>query len=246
MKTVRARDVESRALGESARRYRVLEPLDAFQLYRAAHRGPTAVYQLRQTQVLKDPSAGPERKNVVSLARFVRYKAAFVAASVELPWPDAISGVDAWLDSTSCTGENDARCLPLNTFSPTTDWPGLDEDQDDFDLVHGKGGHRTDERLRLWPKDRHHHGRDVDTVAGYELQRGFHWDVQAARSASSLWNAKDVWRLDRDGHLNVYPDATIRGGHLCVHTYEAVRPAPSVADGPRQPQRVGRPRRRSR
>lgn len=246
VRTVRQRVTESRARGEGGRPYRLLEPQDAFQLYRAMHRKPVAVFQLAQTKVLIDPEAGPTERNVMSLERFVRYKCFFTRATVEVDWRASVSEAEAWAAGCACEGEHDARCLPLHTFAPSRDWPNLGTDQVDFERRHGKSGVRADERRRRWEKDKSAHGNDIDIVAGYTMQRGFHWDVEVERNISRIWNAKEVWSVTAGGHINVYPDASVRGGHLSKLVYESPRPAPELTAGPQTTKKKpkGRGRRR--
>lgn len=235
IKTIRQRVAASRARGESRRPYGLLEPTDAFQLYQALHRGPVVVFQLAKTKVLIDPSAGPTERNVVSLREFVRYKAHFALANVEVDWRDAIAPAQAWVGGCFCTGENDARVLPLHCFCPDGVWTELDSDQSDFESVHGKGGSRFDSKRRQWKKPNGLHGHELDTVAGHALRQGFHWDVEAGQNTSLIGNAKERWSIGKGGYINVYPGAGIRGGKKCRQEFEAARPAPELTSGPQKP-----------
>lgn len=246
VKVLRTRKVPSRAAGENGRSYEVLEPQDAFRLYNGLHVQPSAVFQLSKARVVKNPKSGPTSQNLIALERFVRYKAAFAHANLEVDWRDSLHRVISWLSSTSCTGERDARCLPLHVFCPDGDWVDLSAEQDSFERAHGKAGGRADERGRPWQKDQAHHGTPVDCVAGLALQRGLHWDVQADRNVTTIWNAGEVWSLKPGGHLNVYPSATIRGGHASKMVYKAARPSVEATGGPREPLRVPKGRRKPR
>ena len=246
VKTVRQRVSPSRARGEGLRPYGLLEPSDAYQLYKALHRQPVVVFQLAKTRILIDPSAGPTERNVMSLRGFVRYKGFFALASAEEDWRDAIEPARAWVGGCFCTGENDARALPLHCFCPDDVWQGLDTDQSDFEKKHGKGGSRVDAKARSWNKPNGLHGRELDTVAGYTLRQGFHWDVEAGRNVSTIGNAKERWSIGKDGYINVYAGAGIRGGKKCQKEFEAERPATELDGGPRKPtgKTGGRRRRR--
>jgi len=243
VKTVRQRVSPSRARGEGRRPYGLLEPSDAFQLYRALHRGPVVVFQMARTRVLIDPSAGPTEHNVLSLREFVRYKGFFALASEEEDWRNAVEPAKDWVGGCFCTGENDARVLPLHCFCPHEIWDELDSDQTDFDRAHGRGNARIDPKGRPWRKPNGLHGYETDAVAGYALRRGFHWDVEGSNNVSVIGNAKERWSIGKDGYVNVYPGAGIRGGRKCRKEFESERPAPELDGGPRNPQSGSRARR---
>ena len=77
VKTRRATLVNSLATGESNRPYFVVEPLDAYELYKDLHRGPTVVVQLVGSQVQLNPRDGAKKSNLISLQTFVRHKGIF-------------------------------------------------------------------------------------------------------------------------------------------------------------------------
>lgn len=232
----------------------VLEPTDAHAIYLEAHRSIVAVVQIVAVGVLKNPENHPTPRNTMSLERFVRYKACFIVASPETSRNNVLALANGWIRDVRCGGDNDPRCLPLHVFSTESDWVDLDSSTVAFDTHHGKANRRRDSEDRRWPKDPSRHGKQVDVVAGHRLQQGFHWDAQALRNESFMHNAREVWEIHGDGHLNVYPDSHMRRGKNSKLKYEAQRPSevlgnadsvgarPTPAGSPKQ----GRRRRRRR
>lgn len=189
----------------TGRRLQVMEPQDAGELYRLIHRYPTAVIQIGHPTVRLDPESEPSERNLISLERFVRYKAFFQMLGREGPKIDVenfLSDFQNWLQRCSCDGERDAHCIPLHVFCP--------------------------------PK-KARHGREAAIVAGAILPSGFHWDVVSSRSDGRLCTNTEVWRFRRDSYCNVYPDAAVRQGQRkgirARLVYEARRPDDTLSSG---------------
>jgi hypothetical protein len=126
----------------------------------------------------------------------------------------------AWKGMSDCQGLDDPRLLPLHAFDRSREWSSLVtvSGRTDFDRIHGRSP-RTAQGLR-WSRDKAAHGREAVSVAGYELQTGFHWDVLVERGATTLMTHYEVWTLAaRRGRVNVYPEAHVREGEACRRSW---------------------------
>lgn len=249
VRNLRPRSLASRP-GTGSRPAVVLEPIDAHAIYLEAHRNFVAVVQIAAVGVLKNPENRATPRNTMTLEKFVRYKACFIVASPEHSTDDIVRVAEDWIEVVRCAGDSDPRCLPLHVFSPDRDWVGLESSTVAFDDHHGIGNRRTDSVGRRWPKDLSHHGLQVDVVAGHSMQQGFHWDAQALRNESFVYNAQEVWEIREDGHLNIYPDSHMRRGKNSRIKYRAPRPS-EVLEGAGSadktaPRSSGRPKPRKR
>lgn len=240
----------------TGRRLQVMEPQDAGELYRLTHRHPTAVIQIGSPTVLLDPASEPSERNLISLERFVRYKAFFRMLGREGPQIDVanfLGDFQNWRQRHSCNGERDARCIPLHVFCPSCEWKDL-HDIDGvkrFESSHGQANARIDERDRNWnPPKKARHGRESAIVAGIALPSGFHWDVVSPRGAGRLCTSTEVWKFTRGSYCNVYPDAAVRQGQRkgsrARLVYEARRPDDTLASGTRSQRPEGQRRSRYR
>jgi hypothetical protein len=222
---------------EQGRHYDLMEPWDAHELYQVAHKNRVGVFLMGSARVLLDPTARLSKRNSVALDGFVRYKAFFGRLNTrDNPQPEMHS-FKVWMSSPSCSGERDARCLPLHVFSPNRDWLNLHDTAviQSFDGSHGPAALRTDHSGHTWVPAKALHGHDVLLVAGTELRAGFHWDVEASRTAARLTTSIEVWKFARTAYCNVYPNATVRNGQSakgnsakCVHRSE--RPQDQIAN----------------
>ncbi|MGK3201055.1 hypothetical protein [Amycolatopsis sp. MEPSY49] len=236
------RTVDTRVLeGEnSGRLLEMVEPLDANDLYHLMHRHPTAVIQIGNPAIRLNPSAPVTMRNAKKLQMFVRYKAFWSPLGrVDSSFNPEIllEEFSSWITSTDCTGERDARCMPLHVVSPDRDWSNLHVAAGitEFEKIHGRATKRTDEDGRHWRTPNALHGREVATVAGMDLRAGFHWDVVSTNGASSLHTSSEVWKFARDSYCNVYPDASIRRGQSAGKSaklvWQAERPANTQKGG---------------
>lgn len=156
-------------------------------------------------------------KKHVPLRRFVSYKSLWIRLPADKPQDDTWAGrFESWSETIDCEGEHDPRCLPFHVFSG--DGRGLDkpERRSSFDDRYGSGSSRTDEKDAAWrmePSAFHAlQEHDELNVSGCVLRRGCHWDVEAREYRIST--PRGVWVVD--GHVNVYPDANIRGSRPAV------------------------------
>ena len=204
-------------------RTNVLNPQQATQLYAGLHRRHVGVIQLLKTYVPITPNPKGRSRDYLSLSQFVRYKAFysaidprnFSARQAEV----AMSAMENWISATDhCTGESDARCLPLYVFSADYTRYAMDTDsgRQQFNTIHGPQGSRVDKSGFRWTRARDMHGGQVLHVAGRPLIKGFHWDVGHAtrtRGAKTVSNTVSIWKVLPRGHVNIYPDSFIRKGH---------------------------------
>lgn len=230
----RTSEVRSLVDGDSNRRFRILEPADAHEIYRKLHSAPHAVLQISSCRVLLDPESGPQySNNTISVETFVRYKCAFSNVRPEDNVTTVLDGLAEDLEVQWCRGERDALCLPLHTFSPKKEWPSLHRNDEVvlFERVHGTPKHRRDAAGREWQVATAMHGGDSAYIGGTHLRDGFHWDVQGVGEGGRIFNSQEVWRLGQDEYLNISPNAHIRAGsrsHTGTRVYESERPDPQL------------------
>ena len=183
---------------------------DATNLYRRAHRLKVAVLFFGKPFVPLTPHP-PYDSLRVGLGRFVRYKAHAQRLPVRLTdVAPHLASCEAWHGSVRCEDGHDPRCFPLQLFS--TNCTELDSRQErtTFNEVHGTGTRRVDDQGLRWQLDPHgFHGRDTLRVAGYELPRGFHWDVSVGHGPKIITTAKERWQVRN--YINIAPDAQLRG-----------------------------------
>ena len=209
--TTRTRTSEGRPLG-------LVKREDATNLYKRMHRVRVGVWQIGKADVPANPRQMIITRDFVRLSRFVRYKAFHFAISKEGAAAQLPSSVDAfvdWLRRVDCNGEGDPRCLPFHVFKSKVNTDDLDTQtgRRRFAGEHGSQSLRTDGKGLRWKRpDGPYHGREVLQIAGRELATGFHWDVSDSASGQNITTTSDVWDIGRNGHVNVYPDAHIRGG----------------------------------
>ena len=184
--------------------------VDAANLYRRAHRVRMAVFFSGRPLVSLTPRT-PRNRQTVSLTSFVRYKAHALRLPTEpTRVPSHLDSCEAWRCSTECEGGHDPRCLPFHVFDTQHD--DLDEfrQRQAFDITHGTGARRRDDRGMKWRLDpTSFHGTERLHVAGYELPSGFHWDVSVQGGPKTLTTGTDEWKVFR--YINIAPDAHFRG-----------------------------------
>lgn len=212
----------------------VLRGRDAHELYQLIHRRPTAVIQIGEPRVLLKPREEPSEYNVVSLARFIRYKALLCPmgrVKDQFDPSTLMAGFDEWMQARCCDdGDRDARCLPLHVISPDRDWDSLDSDVGvkEFERRHGRALTRVDHDGRRWKSPNGLHGRETLIVAGVALRTGFHWDVVSERGSGNMSTCTEVWAFTPGAYCNVYPDGAVRMGS------RTGKPAKKVFPDPRQ------------
>lgn len=164
--------------------------------------------------VLNDPDRRPDEDGVVPLGRFVRYKAYFARINQENVG-DHFAAFLRWSTVSACSSERDARVLPLHLFDYETDWGdlGTPEGIMRFERMRGRPAERRDCRGLPWHVDRARHGgREREQVAGLELSRGLHWDVENGRGRSRIPTPLGAFEMRPRAHVNVAPNGTVRPG----------------------------------
>lgn len=201
---------------ESHKRFEVLDPRDAGDLYAAANRMALLVLSLTACYVRLDPSETPSRRRRLrSLENFVQYKAFYgLARSLGDP-ARLVDEFAGWPHDGTCTGTDDPRVLPLHVFDNERLWDSLrsEDARTRFDSEYGTATRRVDCAGRSWSPAHVGHGTDILTVSGYQLKAGFHWDVTRGRlGGRRLVTSHEVWLLRHPtSYANVYPDAYVRG-----------------------------------
>ena len=194
---------------------------DATNLYRSIHTKRIGVWQVGDAYVPIIPKPKNSPKHYVTLRQFIRYKAFHCRIDpnklIESLERSAVR-FKSWIDTTRCDGEGDPRCLPFHVFKTDLEEYDLDTPagRRGFARRYGQQGNRTDGNGIRWerPVARQMHGQPVLQVAGRTLTRGFHWDVTSSRRKSKSWTlatTSEEWEIERNGHVNVYPNAQIRG-----------------------------------
>lgn len=199
----------------------VVHPIDAHKLYQDVHLMRTCVLGQGGIFVLRDPRKDPPtQRDCISLREFVCHKAAFeIVEDGREPGEQAERLLAK--PSTDCLGIKDPRVIPLHVFrgglqpSELLDVEGRSRFRRAFQ---NKGGGWASPNAGVWsPADaRARHGaagtdRSALKVGDLELPLGFHWDVSGPRPIA-IMNSSTVWKLDRSGYVNIYPDAFIRQG----------------------------------
>ena len=193
----------------------VMDALDATALYRALHRDDCAVVQVgTKALVPLHPKYPSEEHHAATLEKFVRYKAVFERVNGRVTPEAAVESIATLLVERGCESARDPRCLPMHVFDPAHDHAACPlTDLAKVKSRYGGPQARTDAKLRKWsPARGSAHGNDELRVRGYQLQRGFHWDVSAGRNESELITTSEIWRMPSTSYLNVSPDANVRGG----------------------------------
>jgi hypothetical protein len=181
-----------------------------------AHRCRLLVLSTGTCFVRRDPSANPSyRGDLVTIEGFVRYKARFGMIRNHNDIIRIIGEFAGWPIEGACLGPRDPRVLPLHTFDNNTEWPDLDQPEQvtEFAKRFGSPTRRTDPAGRSWVQSAAFHGGDALFVAGYELNPGFHWDVERGRGRERIFTTHEVWKLtNQNSYCNIYPDGYVRQG----------------------------------
>lgn len=196
----------------------LIRPEDARKLYRDMHRARVAVLSIQgpgapgpQLMTRPPQRSRPLRwKEAYSLRLLCRHKAFFRRVRWDRSSRSWVPLFAQWLDGEQCDGPSDCRCLPLHVFSCERGWSRRlleTNGRRGFDAKYGPGSRRVDRQKRAWEHATEHHGHETLQVSGFELPRGFHWDVQAEEV--ELWTPNEGWRIRR--YVNVFPDAGVIG-----------------------------------
>jgi hypothetical protein len=193
----------------------VLDPLDAYSLYRKLHSVPAVILTFNMTYVRIDPSSHATARNIRPLSSFVRYKGGHHLIRSHSGIDSAFSELKQQTLEVECTGENDPRILPFHSFETKEEWTNLSDvaEVERFELTYGRPSFRTDDGGRKWKRANRHeyHGADVQTVAGRVLPEGLHWDLTTSADSVRLFAPHEVWQLrGQSAYLNIYPNGHIR------------------------------------
>lgn len=205
-------------LNGGGRTREILPPAEATRLYRLAHRAYAGLVIFGPTHVFLHPQQQDaiRRKLIARLQTFIEYKC-FVEL-VDNPRQVTEEWADAFADKFAsaytppeCSNEHDPRCLPLHVFQNRgVHALNTAEGRLEFDREHGAAGDRQDSDQRQWRlMPRAFHGYDQLHVAGRQLPRGFHWDVQPGGDSALVITTSQVWVVSR--YVNIYPDSHVRG-----------------------------------
>ncbi len=195
-----------------------IDPQDATNLYKRIHRARVGVWQVGYAHAPTNPRPRRNKRDYVSLHRFVRHKAfhhnVHEGRFNDL-WHSSLVSFWNWLDRIGCENEADPRCLPFHVFETQFSIDKLETEagRSEFAQTHGSQSSRNDSNQLRWERPKGQgHGQEILNVSGYNLARGFHWDVSSGKSKRRLTTTSDIWDIGRGGYVNVYPDAYVRGG----------------------------------
>ena len=217
----------TRIVLSEGRPIRKITPEDATNLYRSVHTRRIGILQVDVVDAPVIPNPRNVPKHYLQLHRFIRYKAFHRRIDPKkLPeeWTEFVRLFGAWIETTECLGESDPRCLPFHVFVADNDQYDLSngDDRRRFEVDHGRQSSRRDDRDRLWkrPPPQQMHGQPILQVAGRELTQGFHWDVNS-QGKCTISNTWERWEVRRNGYVNVYPNAHIRGSPTSKRLFQA-------------------------
>lgn len=208
---------ECRAVGgeEKDRKFQLLEPRDAHEVYTAMHRSVLLLVTTASCHVRQDPSMKfTTRRKLIRLEDFCRSKASFGLARGTGDPGRYIERFSRWPSESGCDGIHDPRILPLHVFDPTIVWDALHNvgQAASFAGRFGSASRRTDHCKRVWQTSKSGHGGGALTIFGTALPSGFHWDVQRGHGQDRLVTSHEVWKLKfPSAYCNVYPDEYVRG-----------------------------------
>ena len=205
VRTKRMTSAEGRPMNVVSRR-------DASRLYTMIHRDRVAIVQAQKNVYIRTHPEPPlKSRKTTALRRFCAYKAHFGSLLADRP-EDILRSFGIWQSVVGCEGLADPRCLPFHVFDDGLELDlGHADERDRFRREYWKRRHWSDSSRTEWTAARpgQRHGREPQTVAGYRLDDGFHWDV--SRRKGLISGTDSVWRFD-GGYVNVYPDGFIREG----------------------------------
>lgn len=215
----------------------LLPTKDVAGLYRRAHRARTAIIAFCGAKVLLDISERPTNKGCMTLERFTRGKCCYKLVTRPEEVDQALTLALSWMDDIHCEGSRDPRCYPASIFETHRDH-SLQTRGDRQQFINDYRKSRrsstlTDVRGRSWEVGPPH-TLDLIQVAGQTLPIGFHWDVQAPASSSSIATGWETWHLPGRGYTNIHPDALVRGGNATkTHPTSADKQASRPSKTPR-------------
>ena len=215
----------SRITLPTGRPIRIVTPEDATNLYRRMHTIRIGVWQVEGADAPVRPDPANNLRHYVPLHRFVQHKAFHYRIHTNNfaeQWAESAAAFQSWIETIGCDGEADPRCLPLHVFKVDLERYDLGTvaGRERFELDHRWRNCRRDGRKLLWnrPPAGQTHGQLVLQVAGRSLARGFHWDVTSQQGIIVRTTA-EAWKIERNGYINVSPNAHIRGSKKASRVY---------------------------
>jgi hypothetical protein len=152
------------------------------------------------------------------MGRFLRYKAHYRVAGDAGTLAQAVAWLadDAEDPGLLCEDAHDPRVLPLHLFAPKQDFQALDQEEGrgQFRRRFRHQGSYRDADQRPWqlPHADEMHGQDLLTIRQFELQPGFHWDVQNPKRPTTIRTPVHDYKLPRLGYANVRPNGRVAVG----------------------------------
>ena len=195
-----------------------ISPDDATNLYKRAHNARVGVWQFDDTHVPIRPMLSNNPKHYQELRRFLCHKAfRFKVGKKNFSdvWESSLTSFQEWLDHIDCEGQSDPRCLPFHIFQSVVsiDILATDEGRRVFANMHGSPSNRHDDNALRWRSPRGAlHGGEQLHVSGYELEKGFHWDVDSGKRRRTVFTTEVKETIQRGQYLNIYPDGYVRPG----------------------------------
>ena len=193
-------------------------PEDSTNLYRSIHTRRIGVWQVGDAVAPTRPNPENNSRHYVPLSRFVRYKAFHCRIDPNRfseQWTQSATAFRSWVHEMGCEGGADPRCLPFHVFGTALDKYdlGTASGRQRFEQYHGPRHYRCDDNGLRWkrPPVQQMHGQPILQVAGHYLVQGFHWDVSSQSKSQTVSNTSEIWKLKRNGYLNISPNAHIRG-----------------------------------
>lgn len=218
--------------GRGSRPVNVLEPVDAHELYRDLSVRQCYVLSRGSIFVLRDPRRDPPTKrDCLPLEQFVQHKAAFRTIE-DGQSVKAVLRELTDIDPSDCKDQHDPRVLPLHVFDPGADGRqlGTDEGRRSFRASYLRGRAWESAATGSWAAavaGAWHGiagaGGDVLRVWKYLVPQGFHWDTNAGQKRRNVITAVSVWRVEKRGYVNVYPDSHVRVGANAKEIWHARR-----------------------
>lgn len=196
-----------------------IPPDDAIALYKRAHNARIGVWQFGDTYVPTRPMLSKNPRHYQALGRFLHHKAfRFKIGNGGFAdvWESSLISFQEWLDRVDCEGQSDPRCLPFHIFQTAVPIGILatHDGRRSFANAHGAPSNRHDDNDLRWrsPRGALHGGKQLH-ISGYELEKGFHWDVDSAKRRRKVITTEGEWKIQRGEYLNIYPDGYVRPGN---------------------------------
>ena len=210
--------VLSRILRPHGRYTETIPPDRATILYKRAHNARVGIWQFGDTHVSVRPKLSKNPKHYQELGRFLYHKAFHFKIGKKRftdVWESSLTSFQEWLDHIDCEGQSDPRCLPFHIFQSVVpiDILATDEGRREFANMHGPPSRRRDGNDLRWRSPRGAlHGGEQLHISGYELEKGFHWDVDSGKRERTVFTTEVKRKIQRGQYLNIYPDGYVRPG----------------------------------